>query len=129
MDGSAGRGAGGALFAGVMMILLGLFHAFEGLVGILNDEFYVQGPKMLFTFDTTTWGWTHLLLGLLVALVGLAILAGSAWARIVGIIMLVLSAIGNFLFLPHYPVWSILLIAIDVWLIWALSVWHPEEIS
>jgi hypothetical protein len=114
-------------FAGVMMILLGVFQAIEGLVAILNDEYYlVARSDLVISVDYTTWGWVHLLLGIVVAAAGLGVMVGQMWARVVGIIVAVLSAIVNIAFLKAYPVGSTIVITIDVLVIYALTV-HGRE--
>lgn len=110
------------LFAAVMMIIIGLFHIVIGLAAVLQSSFYV----MVFSYNITAWAWLHLILGLLVALTGLALVARQSWARLVGIILVGLSALGNFLFMPYQPVWSLLIIVIDVAVIWALAVRQRE---
>jgi hypothetical protein len=107
--------------------MVGLFQVIMGLVGISTDEFYVATRSYLFQFDTTTWGWIHLVVGVVVGLAGLALLTGRIWARVVGIILAMLSAIANFLFIPYFPVWSLLIIALDVFVIWVLAV-HGREV-
>jgi hypothetical protein len=82
---------------------------------------------MMFQFDVTTWGWIQLILGIVVALAGVGLLAGRTWARVVGITLAVLSAIANFMFIPHHPVWALLVIALDVFVIWALAA-HGREL-
>ena len=116
-----GWAVGLILFAAVMMIMVGVFQALQGLVGIFENEFYVPTRNYLFQFDATTWGWTHLLLGLLVAFAGYGLLSGKTWARTVAITLAVLSAIANFAFIPYYPFWSLLIIALDVFVIWAIA--------
>jgi hypothetical protein len=81
----------------------------------------------MFQFDVTTWGWIHLLVGLLVLFAGIAVMSGQTWARAIGIILAGLSALANFVFIPYYPFWSLLIIALDVFVIWALAVYHPES--
>jgi hypothetical protein len=120
--------AGGILFAGLMMIMVGIWQALEGLVAIFENEFYVATRNYLFQFDATTWGWIHLILGLLVAFAGWGLLSGRTWARVVAITLAVLSAIANFLFIPYYPFWSLLIIAVDVFVIWAIAA-HGREVS
>jgi hypothetical protein len=120
--------AGGILFAGLMMIMVGIWQALEGLVAIFENEFYVATRNYLFQFDATTWGWIHLVLGLLVAFAGWGLLSGRTWARVVAITLAVLSAIANFLWLPYYPFWSLLIIAVDVFVIWAIAA-HGREVS
>ena len=109
------------VFAAVMMLLGGAWQALAGLVAIFENEFYVQTRSYLFEFDATTWGWIHLLVGLVVAFAGWGLLSGQTWARIVGITLAALSATVNFLFIPYYPFWSMLIIAVDIFVIWALT--------
>ena len=118
---TSGVGAGFVLFAGLMMLMVGIWQALEGLIGIFENEFYVATRKYLFQFDATTWGWIHLLLGLLVAFAGWSLMSGRTWARVLAITLAVLSAIANFAFIPYYPFWSILEIALAVWVIWSLT--------
>ena len=113
--------AGGYVFAGVILIIVGCFQAIAGLAALFDDEFYAVTPNYILEFDTTTWGWIHLLLGLLVAFAGYALFAAKTWARVVAVTLAVLSAIANFIFIPYYPFWAILIIALDIWVIWALT--------
>jgi hypothetical protein len=116
---------GFAVFASIMMIMLGAFHVVMGLVALFNDEFFVKLPNYTFRLDVTGWGWIHLIGGAIVLWAGIALLSGRLWARAVGITVAVLSAIANFLWLPYYPVWSILLIGLAVIVIWALTKYEP----
>lgn len=111
-----------SLFAGVLMIVAGIFGAVEGLVALFRNQVYVVGYEYVFAFDLTAWGWTHLIIGIAVAAAGVAVMSGRTWGRIVGISIAVLSMITNFLFIPYYPVWSLLIITLDVFVIWALCV-------
>ena len=122
----SGLAHGFIVFAGVIMIIAGGFQAFQGLVGLFKNEVYVVTPQYLLQFDATRWGWIHLLLGLAVLLAGFAVLSGQTWGRVVGIILASLSAVANFAFIPYYPVWSVVVIALDVFIIWALAV-HGRE--
>src|SRR4029450_283339 len=96
---TSGWAVGFILFAAIMMLMVGVFQALQGLVAIFENEFYVAPRKYLFQFDATTWGWIHLLVGLLVAFAGWGLLSGRTWARVVAITLAVLSAIANFLWL------------------------------
>ena len=116
---------GGTVFAGTMMILVGIFHAIAGLAGLFENEFYVSTQQYILQFDVTTWGWIHLIAGVVVALAGWAALSGATWARAVGIVLASFSAVANFAFIPVYPVWSLLIIAADVFVIWALASYNP----
>ena len=124
---TSGAAVGFILFAAVMMIMAGMFQALQGLVGIFENEFYVPTRNYLFQFDATTWGWTHLLVGLLVAFAGWGLLSGRTWARVAAITLAVLSAIANFAFIPYYPFWSLLIIALDIFVIWAVAA-HGGEL-
>ncbi|HEX6148252.1 DUF7144 family membrane protein [Nocardioides sp.] len=108
-------------FAGVMMIMTGAFQALVGLVAIAQDDFYVTTPNYIFEFDPTTWGWIHVILGIVVVAGGFGVLAGQTWGRVVGIVLALGSALTNFAFIPYYPFWSMLIIALDVFVIWALA--------
>jgi hypothetical protein len=116
------------LFAAIMMLMSGTFQALAGLVAIFENEFYVATRNYLFQFDATTWGWIHLLVGLVVAFAGWGLLSGRTWARVVGITLAVLSAIANFLFLPYYPFWALTVIALDIFVIWALTA-HGRDLQ
>jgi hypothetical protein len=118
---ASGWAVGFVLFAGLMMLMAGIFQAFSGLVAMFENEFYVATRNYLFQFDATTWGWIHLLVGLVVALAGVAVLGGRTWGRVVGIALAVLSALANFAFIPYYPFWSLTIIALDIFVIWALA--------
>lgn len=117
----SGWAIGGTVFAGVMLLLIGLFHAVAGLVALVDDEFYVVTANYTFEFDVTAWGWIHLIGGIVVALAGIGVFSGSTWSRLTGIVVAVVSILVNFFFLPYYPWWSLLMIALGVWVIWALS--------
>ena len=117
----SGWAIGGVTFASVIMILVGIFQAFAGLAAIIDDQFYVITQNYAFDLDTTAWGWIHLLLGIVVAFAGFALWGRKTWAAMVAIFLAMLSAIANFFFIPYYPFWSILMIALAVWVIWALT--------
>ncbi|HKE50310.1 MAG TPA: hypothetical protein VKE25_02255, partial [Actinomycetes bacterium] len=88
--------------------------------------FYVQLPNYTFEYDLTSWGWIHLILGALIAVAGFAVLGGAVWARAVGIALAGLSAIANFLWLPYYPVWSVVAIGLAVATIWGLAMYRSS---
>ncbi|MBP2364585.1 DUF7144 family membrane protein [Pseudonocardia parietis] len=113
-----------ASFAGVMMIIAGIFGAIEGIVALFRNEVFVVGAEYAFAFDLTAWGWIHLLVGILVAAAGAAVRAGRAWGRAVGITLAALSMFANFLFIPYYPMWSLLIIVLNVFVIAALCLYR-----
>jgi hypothetical protein len=90
-------------------------------VAIFNQEFYVTTPNYVFALDVGTWGWIHLILGVLVLAAGLSLLAGATWARAIGVVLAAVSAIEAFVFIPYQPFWSIIVIAVCVMVIWALT--------
>ena len=124
----SGAAVGWAMFAGIMMILIGVFHAIAGLSGILKDELVAVTPNYVLKFDVTTWGWIHLIGGIVVVLAGFGLFSGAVWARTVGVIIAAVSALVSFAWIPLYPIWSLVLIAIDVSVIWALTV-HGRDIT
>ena len=117
----SGWAVGGLTFASTMMVLIGIFQAFAGLGAIIDDEFFVVTKNYAFDLDVSTWGWIHLILGIVVAGAGFALWAGKTWAAITALFLAMLSALANFFFIPYYPFWSILVIALDAWVIWALT--------
>jgi hypothetical protein len=124
---TSGWAVGFILFAAIMLIMVGVFQALQGLVAIFENEFYVATRNYTFKFDATTWGWIHLIFGVIMAFAGWGLLSGRTWARTVAIILAVLSAIANFLFIPYYPFWSLLIITLDVFVIWAVAA-HGGEL-
>jgi hypothetical protein len=117
----SGWAVGFVLFAGLMMIMSGGFQIFSGLVALFENEFYVATRNYMFQFDATAWGWIHLILGIALAVSGYFLFVGRVWAGVVALSLAVLSAVANFFFIPYYPFWSLLMIALDVWVIWALT--------
>lgn len=127
-DSPSGWAIGWTAFAGIMMIMGGVWWFIAGLVAIANDTFYVVGQEYIFQFDTTTWGWIHLILGIVTVLAGIYLFSGAVWARTIGVIIAVLWALIAFAWLPWYPVWAIVLIAVSIFVIWALTV-HGRDIT
>ena len=108
------------VFAAVIMIVVGIFQAIEGFIALANSEFYVVGRKYTFQFDVTAWGWIHLLLGAAVAAVGVFLYLGTTWARWIAILLVGLSMVTNFMWLPYYPVYAVIILALDVAVMWAI---------
>jgi hypothetical protein len=124
VDQSSGAWVGWVTFAAIMMVMLGGFHAFQGLIALLRDNYYLVAKEDLtLSVDYTAWGWVHLIFGLVLIGVGLGVLAGQMWARVVGVVLAILSALVNAAFLAAYPIWSTIMIAFDVLVIWGLCVY------
>lgn len=120
---------GWLFFAGIMMILDGIVQAIAGLVAIFNaDYFLVLSTELVVSVNYTAWGWVHLIAGILIVLAGFGVLTGQTWARIVGVVLAGISAILNIGFLAAYPVWSVIMIALNVLVIYALCV-HGREMQ
>ncbi|PRY69034.1 hypothetical protein B0I08_103240 [Glaciihabitans tibetensis] len=116
-------------FAGIVMLMMGTFHAIQGLVALFQDSYYlVQESGLVVQVDYTAWGWIHLAVGVLVLCAGIALIAGQLWARIVAVILAFGSALVNITFLAAYPIWSLAMIALDVLIIWAVTV-HGNEMK
>jgi hypothetical protein len=104
-----------------VLILVGSFQALTGLAAIFNDDFFVVTRNYAFDLDVTAWGWIHLLIGIFLFVAGFALFAGKVWAAVTGVLLAMISAVSNFFFIPYYPWWSLLIIALDIWVIWALT--------
>lgn len=117
------------LFGGIMMLMVGGFQIVQGLVALFNDEYYlVTNNGLVLKFDYTTWGWIHLIIGIVAVCAGIGVMLGQTWARIVGITIAVISALVNIVFLSAYPIWSTIIIATDVLVIYALAA-HGREVK
>lgn len=117
----SGWAVSGIMFAACILTLIGFFQVIAGLAALINDDFLVVAGNYAFDLDTTAWGWIHLILGILLVATGVGLFSRSAWAGMTAIFLAMLSAVANFFFIPYYPFWAILLIALDVWVIWALT--------
>ncbi|MFD8708339.1 hypothetical protein ACFV1W_38150 [Kitasatospora sp. NPDC059648] len=119
---------GWTVFAACLMIFGGTMAVLEGIAAVVNDDRYVITGNYVYKFDTTGWGWAHIVLGLVIVLAGFTLFRGALWARILGVVVVGLNMIANFLWLPYYPFWAVVLIAIDVFVIWALTAGtHRQE--
>jgi uncharacterized membrane protein len=118
---------GWSIFAASMMIIGGSLNAMYGLVAVVNDDWVVWTNRNSAYLDLTSWGWVHIVVGVLVAIAGVGVLSGNVLARTVGVFLAGVSLIANFLFLPVYPIWSLIVITLDVLVIWALTA-HGREL-
>jgi hypothetical protein len=120
---------GWIVFTAAMLLMLGIFNAVNGLAAIFADDVFVTGSSGAVIFDVTTWGWVHLVLGVLAAATGMALMQGATWARAVAVGFVMLNMLTQLLFLPAYPFWSLLIIVLDVVVLWALIVHGGEQIA
>jgi hypothetical protein len=117
----AGAVLGFTITAAVLMMVSGLWNFLEGLAAIIKGQFFVVLPNYVYNVSVTSWGWWHLVIGAAVFVVGAALLFwDKVWARITGVVIACLSAVTNFLYIPYSPVWSVIVIALDVFIVWAL---------
>ncbi|MCF8587500.1 hypothetical protein L5G28_00635 [Gordonia sp. HY285] len=112
--------------AAILLFVAGLLAFFQGLSAVLEDDLFVVGPEYTYALDTTSWGWIHLIVGALGVLIAIGLMSGATWARVSAIVIAGVSIVANFLWLPYYPWWSILVIALDLVVIWAVTTWRTD---
>lgn len=126
---ASGYAAGGTVLAASLMVLLGFWGILVGIAAIASDAIFVTTADYTYGIDVSAWGWLHLILAIVALLAGLALFTGATWARVVGILLAILVAINYFLFLPFYPIWSIIVIALSVFIIWSLATTSRREMA
>jgi hypothetical protein len=120
--------AGGTTFAAAILLLTGsLLAIFQGISALADDELFLVAPNYTYEFDITAWGWIHLIVGVLGIALAAGLITGAVWARAGTIVIAAISIIVNFLWLPYYPLWSILVIALDLIVIWAVTTWRTDS--
>jgi hypothetical protein len=120
---------GGTVFAGVLMLVNGILAILQGISALASDDVYARIDTYSYKINLTGWGWILIVLGVIAAITGASILKGAAWARAVGILLASLSLIAQFLFLPYAPFWSLIMIAINFFVIWSLATYRPPSTS
>ncbi|MER5517650.1 hypothetical protein [Streptomyces sp. NPDC002763] len=126
---ASGWTTGGVVFAGVLLLINGVFAILQGISAIATDDVYARIHNYVYKINLTGWGWILLILGVLGVIAGAALLKGApGWARGVGIFLAALSMLAQFLFLPYAPIWALIMIGIDFFVIWALAVYKPEQV-
>ncbi|UPW07278.1 hypothetical protein M1C59_14410 [Gordonia terrae] len=119
--------AGGTTFAAAVLLLTAaLLGLFQGIAAAANDDLIVVGPQYTYQLDLTTWGWIHIIAALIGVLIAVGLFTGATWARAAAVVIAAVSIVVNFLWLPYYPWWSILVIALDIVVIWAVTTWRSE---
>ncbi|NMM83305.1 hypothetical protein B2J88_02855 [Rhodococcus sp. SRB_17] len=122
-----GIATGTNLAAAVLLLTAGVISLLQGISAVAKDDLFVVGAVYIYELDTTTWGWIHIALGVVALAISVGMMMAATWARIAAILIAALSIIANFLWLPHYPLWSILIIALDIVVIWAVATWDSED--
>ncbi|MFD4369879.1 hypothetical protein [Rhodococcus sp. NPDC058521] len=114
------------VIAAILLAVAGILAVLQGIAAIASDEIFVTGLQYTYAFDVTTWGWIHLIVGVLVVLTAFALMTGATWARVTAVVLAGISIVVNFVWLPYYPIWGIMVIALDVVVIWAVSTWDRD---
>ncbi|MGW6460277.1 DUF7144 family membrane protein [Streptomyces sp. NPDC055078] len=124
---NSGWAVGGVVFAGILMLCNGVLAVLQGIAAIAEDDVYGRIGDYVYKINLTGWGWIHLIIGVCLIVTGYGVLKNMPWARYTGIFFASLGLVFQFMFLPYAPVWAVIMIAIDVFIIWALAVYHPED--
>jgi hypothetical protein len=122
------KGVGWVTFAAVLLGLAGIWNFVDGILAISSSHVYTANSTFVFS-DLNTWGWIVLILGIIQGLAALAILSGSEWARWFGVAVAGLNAVGQLMFIPVYPWWGIAMFAVDILIIYALSVYGGSRLK
>lgn len=115
--------------AATLLLVVSVLGVFQGISALANDEIFVAGIDYVYKFDLTTWGWIVLILGLVGAAVACGMYTGAVWARVGAVVIAAVSIVANFLWLPYYPIWSLVLIALDAVIIWAVTTWDRDRVD
>ena len=110
-----------AAFAGTMLMIVGAFQVLQGIAALAANTVYVSGVEYVYKLDMTSWGWIHIGIGAIAVATGIGVLAAQTWAYFVGIVLAVVASFTNFAFLPYYPIWSLVILAFNIAVIWALT--------
>ncbi|MGV9670369.1 DUF7144 family membrane protein [Gordonia sp. NPDC003504] len=122
-----GFALGISIVAAALLFVAGIVAIFEGIAALSNDEILVVGAEYTFELDLTSWGWIHIIVGVIAVVIAGGLAVGTAWGRVAAIIIASLSIIAQFLWLPYYPAWAILIIVLDIIVIWAVATWSPAN--
>ncbi|WP_228001659.1 DUF7144 family membrane protein [Nocardia australiensis] len=118
--------AGISIIAAIMLLIVGAVSVLQGVAALVSDDFYVTDIDYMYKFDTTIWGWIHLVLGVVALICAIGLMFGTVWGRYSALGIAALVTLANFLSLPYYPIWSVVIIALSVVVIWAVTTWEPE---
>jgi len=119
-SGPGAAATGFTALAAVLMLLSGGANILEGIAAVIRGSFFVSLPHYTYNITASHWGWIHIAAGAVVFLAGVALFMDKLWARAVGVALASLSLLMNLVFIPYFPAWSIVVIAIDAFIIWAL---------
>ena len=114
--------------AAAMLWVSAVLTVLQGISALVNDKLVVVTTDYTYEFNTSTWGWIHILVGILLTAVAFGLFWGAAWARVAAIIMASLSIVSMFMWMPHTPIWSIVTIGLDIFIIWAVATWESPRV-
>ena len=123
-----GFAIGTTVAAACLLFVAGIVALLQGSAALADNDLLIVGVNYTFEFDVTTWGGIHIVLGIIGIAVSLGLFVGMTWARGMAFVIAALSIVANFLWMPYYPLWSIVIIALDVAVIWAVATWRPDEV-
>lgn len=119
--------AGVATFAALLLLMVGVAQVLQGIVALANDGFYVVTRDYTYDVDITAWGWGHIIAGLVALAASIGLFTSQPWARVLAIGIASISVILNFLWIPYYPVWALLIIGFNVLIIWAVATFPADD--
>ena len=121
--------AGASIAAGALLFTSAVLTVLQGIEAVVTDKPLIIGPNYVYKFNTAGWGWIHIAVGIVLGIVAVGLITGAVWARLAAIVMACISIVAMFLWLPYYPMWSIIVIALDVIVIWAVATWDTTSAS
>ena len=121
--------AGASIAAGALLFTSAVLTVLQGIEAVVNDKPLIIGPNYVYKFNTAGWGWIHIAVGIVLGIVAVGLITGAVWARVTAIVMACISIVAMFLWLPYYPMWSIIVIALDVIVIWGVATWDTTSAS
>jgi len=119
--------AGISLAASTMLLTLAAVVVLEGIAALVGGDMYVSDVDYIYAFDIAGWGWIHIVVGVVAAICAVGLMLGTAWGRFAATGIAAVVIVANFLAMPHYPAWSIVVIALSVVVIWAVATWDPQS--
>jgi hypothetical protein len=121
--------AGASIGAGALLLTSAVLTVLQGIQALVDHRPLIIGSNYVYKFNATGWGWIHIAAGIVLGIVAMGLISGAVWARVTAIVMACISIVVMFMWLPYYPMWSIIVIALDVIIIWAVATWDTTAAS
>jgi hypothetical protein len=119
--------AGASIGAGALLLTSAVLTVLQGIQALVDHRPLIIGSNYVYKFNATGWGWIHIAAGIVLGIVAIGLISGAVWARVTAIVMACISIVVMFMWLPYYPMWSIIVIALDVIVIWAVATWETAS--